>query len=269
MLASKYVRNLLSQLFVVTALMACDPWFSYSPYEAGLKERFHSTTDKNLMLIDSADEGDSKTFKIALLADPHYHFNKLHDAILEINKKDDIDFVIVAGDLTENGLMQEFIYFHDIMDPLNVPYVTVIGNHDYLSNGDKIYNQMFGANNYTFDFNNVKFVLFDNIRWESDREPDFTWFAGELENHRGYDHIIPLSHIPPYDGQMADHAKTFHELMLKNDILLSIHGHKHDFSLMDLYGDGVQYLSISSPQKRTYVELIITPTAIDVQKIEF
>jgi 3',5'-cyclic-AMP phosphodiesterase len=81
--------------------------------------------------------------------------------------------------------------------------------------------------------------------------------------------FIPFSHIPPYDGQMADHRENFHELMLKNDIHVSVHGHKHDFSLMDLYGGGVQYLSISSPQKRTYVELSITPTAIDIQKIEF
>lgn len=269
MLALKYVRTLICQLFVVTALLACDPWFSYSPYEAKLTGHFHGTTNKNLTQIDSADAGDSKAFKIALLSDPHYHFNELHEALMHINKKDDIAFVIVAGDLTENGLMQEFIYFHQIMSELNIPYLTVIGNHDYLSNGDKIYGQMFGANNYTFEFNNVKFVLFDNVCWESNKEPDLTWFAGELENDHKYDHVIPLSHIPPYDSQMADHAEAFHELLLKNGIQKSMHGHKHDFSMMDLYGDGVQYLSISSPQKGSYAELTITPTAIDIQKIEY
>lgn len=268
MQAFKSIRN--SFIFIVIAgLSSCDPWFSYSPYEADLDPAYHSTTEKNLTIINAADAGDSKPFKVALLSDPHYHFSKLHDAITHINKKGDYAFAIVTGDLSENGLMQEFIFFYESMKELRLPYLTVIGNHDYLSNGELVYNQMFGSNNYTFVFNNVKFVMFDNTTLESGKDPDMDWFSDNLLNDHGYDHVIPFSHIPPYDTQMKNHSRAYHELMVKNDITASIHGHKHEFSLEESYGDGVRYLTVSSPQYRTYSELTITPTGIEIEKIEY
>ena len=262
-------RNFLLILSVITGLYACDPWFAFSPYEANLETGYHGTTEKHLGLINARDAGDSKPFKIALVSDPHYHFSKLDDALLHINQQNDYDFAIVAGDLTENGLMQEYIFFYESMDRLNIPYLTVIGNHDYLSNGEKVYSQMYGPYNYTFVYNNVKFVMFDNNTIESEKSPDMEWLARELVNDHGYDHVIPFAHIPPYDTQMKDHVDAFHALMVENNIRVSVHGHKHDFSIEEAYGDGVRYATVSSPQKRTYSELIFTPGTIDIRKIEY
>lgn len=268
MQAFKSIRDIF--IFIIIAgLFSCDPWFAHSPYEADLDPAYHGTTEKNLTIINAADAGDSKPFKVALLSDPHYHFSKLHDAIMHINKNGDYAFVIVTGDLSENGLMQEFIFFYESMKELRLPYLTVIGNHDYLSNGELVYNQMFGSNNYSFVFNNVKFVMFDNTTLESGKDPDMDWFSDNLHNDHGYDHVIPFSHIPPYDTQMKNHSRAYHELMVKNDIKASIHGHKHEFSLEESYGDGVRYLTVSSPQYRTYSELTITPTGIEIEKIEY
>jgi 3',5'-cyclic AMP phosphodiesterase CpdA len=256
-------------LMTIAGLLSCDPWFAYSPYEVRLDKAFAGTTEKNLAFINAQDASDSKPFKVAVLSDPHYHFGKLEDAIMFINKKDDYAFVIVTGDLTENGLKQEFIYFYETMANLDIPYLTVIGNHDYLSNGEAVYSQMFGFYNYSFVFNNVKFVLFDNTTLESEKDPDLGWLAEELRNDRGFDHVIPFSHIPPYDGQMQDHYQVFHQLMVTNNIRASIHGHRHDFSVGEVYGDNVQYATVSSPQKRSYTELIITPAHIDIQRVDY
>jgi 3',5'-cyclic AMP phosphodiesterase CpdA len=269
MRAFRSIRNTSVFFAIILGLLSCDSWFSYSPYEAELDPVYHGTTDKNLTVINSADAGDSKPFKVALLSDPHYHFSKLHDAIRHINKKSDYAFVIVTGDLSENGLRQEFIFFYESMKELRLPYVTVIGNHDYLSNGELVYTQMYGAYNYSFVFNNVKFVMFDNTTLESEKEPDMDWLADNLINDHGYDHVIPFSHIPPYDGQMKKHSGAYHALMVKNQVTASIHGHRHEFSLNESYGDGVRYVTVSSPQYRTYSELTITPTGIDIQKIEY
>ena len=256
-------------LILFLLLISCDSYFSYSPYEAALDRQFHDTTEKQLALIKSLDTNESKPFKVALLSDTHYHFDKLSEAIVHINNKPDIAFAIVTGDITEQGLIKEYIFFHDIMKQLKVPYVTVIGNHDYLSNGETVYTQMFGHFNYTFNFNNVKFVLFDNVRWESEKEPDFTWFAAELKNEHGWDHVIPASHIPPFDQQLADHQQLYTNLMTDHHITTSLHGHAHDFSHGQPYGDGVTYVTISSPQKRTYAEMTVTPDSITVEKIDF
>lgn len=256
-------------VFLAVFFSSCDTWFAYSPYEAQVGPAYHATTAKNLERIKAMNSGDSRSFKVALLSDPHYHYGKLEDAIAQINKDSSYAFAVVAGDLTENGLKQEFVFFYETMARLKLPYLTVIGNHDYLSNGEALYQQMYGPYNYTFVFNNIKFVLFDNNTIESEKEPEFEWFAGELVNDNGYDHVIPIAHIPPYDVQMERYHQKYHELMVKNKVSFSIHGHRHDFSEEDVYGDGIKYVTISSPQKRTYTELTISPLGIDVRKIEY
>lgn len=256
-------------LLAFTGLASCDPWFAYSPYEAQLDEVYHNTTELNLALINAADADDSQPFKVAVLSDTHYHFSKLEDAVEHINREGDYAFAIVTGDIAENGLKQEFVYFYNIMKKLKIPYLTAIGNHDYLSNGEKVYRQMFGDFNYTFVYNQVKFVLFDNTTYESRKAPEMDWLASAVVKDGGYDHVVPMAHIPPYDGQMEKYAAQYHRLMVENDIRVSVHGHKHDFSVAQPYGDGVRYITVSSPQKRTYTELAITSDAIDVKKIEY
>lgn len=260
--------KLFIMLFAAVWSASCDPWFAYSPYEARLDKAYHNTTEKNLALIRASDS-DDRTFKVALLSDPHYHFRKLDQAIAHINAQGDYKFAIVAGDLSENGLKQEFVYFYESMTRLKIPYITVIGNHDYLSNGETIYGQMFGHNNYSFVVNNVKFVMFDNTTVESSREPDMQWLASTLKNDSGCDYVIPVSHIPPYDQQMKNHSQRFHELLAQNDIRLSVHGHRHDFSKEHVFGDGIDYLTVSSPQKRSYTELTISPQGLNIKKIEY
>ncbi|HEU5145298.1 MAG TPA: hypothetical protein VFT90_01225, partial [Chryseosolibacter sp.] len=104
---------------------------------------------------------------------------------------------------------------------------------------------------------------------ESGKEPDFDWVAQQLVNDRNYDHVIPVAHVPPYDVQMEKHRDRYHELLIKNGINLSVHGHRHDYSLEQVFGDGIEYLTISSPQKGTYTELSVSPTSIEVRKIEY
>lgn len=269
MLFLRYAARFIIFSFAATLFLSCDPWFAFSPYEAQLDGVYQGTTEKNLALINALDSDEGRTFKVALLSDPHYHFSKLDDVVRYINEQEDYEFAIVTGDLTENGLKQEFVYFYGAMANLRIPYITVIGNHDYLANGETVYAQMFGEFNYSFTFNNVKFVLFDNNTVESSKEPDLRWLEKELVNDGGYDHVIPISHIPPYDQQMKNHYRAFHEMLLKNNIALSIHGHRHTYSLEETFGDGVKYLTVSSPQRRTYSELSISPAGLTVKKIEY
>lgn len=253
-------------------LFGCDHPVSYSPFEANLAKEFRNTTQKNLQKINALDTVANYPFKIALISDIHYHYNEAKEALIKINKKSDIAFIIVTGDLTENGLQKEFELFHRIMDDSNKPYLTVIGNHDYLSNGAKIYQQMFGPLNYSFTFRKVKFVMWDNVLLESNRTPDWEWFRHLIaapQDREKFHHVVPFSHIPPFDVQLTDNADAFHKLLRDNKIKSSIHGHKHTYSSEELYGDGINYVTVGSPQHRVYAELTITPDEIVVDKIEY
>jgi 3',5'-cyclic-AMP phosphodiesterase len=252
--------------------VACDRPFSYSPFEAAVPNNLRNTTHKNLQRIQAAEKNTPDTFKVALLADPHYHFNDMDAAISKINRDSSIAFIIVAGDLTENGLLKEFEIFYRMMSNARVPYLTVIGNHDHLSNGKVIYQQFYGPRNYSFTFKGVKFIMWDNVMWESNESPDWNWFRSELGSqgeNKLFRHTLPFSHIPPSDGQLEDSANVFHRLLVENNIPISVHGHKHEYSKEELYGDGIQYVTIGSPVKRSYVVLTITPDSVSAHKVTF
>jgi hypothetical protein len=68
---------------------------------------------------------------------------------------------------------------------------------------------------------------------------------------------------------MKNHYEEFHRMLVDNNIDLSVHGHRHDWSMDQVYGDGVDYVTVSSPQKRAYTELSITDVGIDVKRIEY
>jgi 3',5'-cyclic-AMP phosphodiesterase len=256
-------------------LMACDRPFSYSAFDAVTPARFRNTTEDNLAKLKDRDTSTTETFRIAVLADAHYHFDDLEDALRDINSKKDISFIIVAGDLTENGLLEEFRLFHDIMSRSKIPYLTVIGNHDHLSNGELVYAEMYGPRNYSFLFNKVKFVMWDNVLWESNASPDWDWFrrevaiASDKDSDKQFNQIIPFSHIPPFDGQLADSATTLNELLVSNRIKASIHGHKHEYSNLPLFGDEVQYVTVGSPEKRAYALMTISADTVLIEQEKF
>jgi predicted MPP superfamily phosphohydrolase len=156
-------------------MLSCDNPFSYSPFEARVPGEFRNTTEKNLDRIRALEAPSDTALTIALISDSHYHFSNLKDAVDDIDSRPSVRFIIVIGDVTENGLQKEYEIFHTIMSGSVKPWLTVVGNHDHLSNGGAIYQQMFGELNYSFTFGRTKFVIWDNILWESNRTPDWEW----------------------------------------------------------------------------------------------
>ena len=87
-----------------------------------------------------------------------------------------------GGDLTDFGITKEFLWQRDILNTLNVPWVTVIGNHDCLGSGEQAYEAVFGKQNYHFTAGNVLFVCLNTNAMEfnySTPVPDFN-FLGKL-----------------------------------------------------------------------------------------
>lgn len=164
-------------LFAITiTFMNCDNLFEYSVYEASVKTVQKNTTAKNLQLIKEI-QIESSDFKFAVVTDSHIFYTNFNTVLDDINKNEDISFVIFGGDLAEQVLLKEYELFYGLMENLQKPYLTVIWNHDYSSNGGEIYMKMFGDYNYSFEFNENKFIFFDDIVWESKKNPDFDWLS--------------------------------------------------------------------------------------------
>lgn len=254
--------------FVLVCLLcvnSCDNLFEYSVYKADVKSEHLNTTAKNLALLNTITI-TSDTFKFAFISDSHYFYDGLQEVINHINKNDDIEFVIHGGDITEQALLKEYEIFYDIMTELKKPYLTVIGNHDYNSNGSLIYSRMFGDFNYTFQFNNNKFVFFDNIVWESEKNPDFDWLSAELQNNESFNQVFVIGHIPPLADQFTpEMTETYEKLMSDNEVSLSLNGHTHSYKFTQ---DEVGYLTVPALKESAYVIVTVKNGAYDVELIE-
>ena len=72
----------------------------------------------------------------ALITEPQIssedNANNLIDAVNDINKRKNISYVIVLGNITSDGKFDEFVWAQEILDGLQVPYSVVGGEKDYL-----------------------------------------------------------------------------------------------------------------------------------------
>jgi len=244
----------------------CDNIFEYSVYQANVKTKQKNTTAKNLELLENT-KSESQDFKFAFITDVHYFYNNLRTVINDINNKDDISFVIFGGDIADQALLKEYEIFYEIMQNLNKPYFTVIGNHDYNSNGSIIYREMFGDYNYSFEFNNNKFILFDDIIWESNKDPDFDWLSKALTDNTAFKQSFVFAHIPTVVSEdlSVDMRETYKSILIENNVSLSVHGHTHSY----FYEEGeVDFLIVPALKKPTYGVIGVKGDSFNIEIIE-
>lgn len=72
--------------------------------------------------------------RIAATADLHFSAQNAGAIGNHLRRaQDDADLLIIAGDLTNYGQPAELVPLLDVLAPLRIPIVTVLGNHDYES----------------------------------------------------------------------------------------------------------------------------------------
>jgi len=264
----------LYKIFIVAVacivIAGCEDYFEFSPYSANVKDRYKNIDEENLERILNSNNDDETEITFAVLADPHYDYHELDKAIASINLKQEIDFVIVNGDISEHGYLKEFELIHEEMKELNAPYLTVIGNHDYRSNGEDIYRVMYGEFNKSFTFNNNQFILFDDIFWESNKTPDMDWLENELLKAEEYRNTFVFCHIPPFGDQFSDEMESNYEnLMDTYNVDLSVHGHMHYYIYEESDGERTSYLCVGSIMKKEYAVIKVSEETYTIEQIKY
>jgi len=84
---------------------------------------------KIIYLFAGAREGEP-VLQLAIFADIHSDWEGLQKAVLKVNNNKSVDFVLVLGDLTDLGSIDNLNISKNILDGLNVNYYVVPGNHD-------------------------------------------------------------------------------------------------------------------------------------------
>lgn len=252
-------------------LHACDI-IEYSPNQIILKEYEKDLNKKNIAELQAEPAKD--TLRFILMGDTQRFYDEAASFVENVNQQQNIDFVIHAGDISDFGLSQEFEWIARIMSDLKVPYITVIGNHDMIANGPKVYKKMFGPLNFSFIYSGVKFIFHDSNSREygfNGEVPDLEWIAGELETSENFDWAIPVSHMPPFSLDTdLDKEEEFASLLGKSGkVSLSLHGHEHNFSIVDKYDNGVTYVVATTIGKRGYALITFYDGDFSVEEVNY
>ena len=110
-----------------------------------------------------ADNVKVKPFRFAQLTDVHLNPNSdgptkaLLTSIEQINQTDSIDFVLVTGDLTEQGDTRMMQQVKACLDRLTCPYYVCMGNHEttWSESGCTGYSRIFGPEDFSMYFGGV------------------------------------------------------------------------------------------------------------------
>lgn len=101
-------------------------------------------------------------FKFVVMGDNRGHHTIFNKAIKDALSHDP-DFIIHLGDLTREGKLRHYqkeLSF--IKEKIPIPFVFVIGNHDYYNNGFISYASIFGPLDFYFDIGKYRFLCIDN-----------------------------------------------------------------------------------------------------------
>lgn len=245
------------QLLALSLLCSCK-YVMYHPDEVRPAEK--DLNARNIAKLASLPSHSS--FKFVLIGDTQRFYEELDAFVNHINIQNDITFVLFNGDMVDFGLNREYNWIASRLDKLNVPYIVAMGNHDMLANGQLIFNEMFGPENFTFNYGNNKFICLNTNSRESGNDgtvPNLSFLQNELEDTTDQN-IFILSHVPPFsvdfDQRMED---IFAATISANPrTRMSLHGHEHHYAVLRPYPDQLEYVVAAAGNNRSYALITIT-----------
>ncbi|WP_342087385.1 metallophosphoesterase family protein [Dyadobacter sp. OTU695] len=259
-LTSLTFPTLLILLISATLLIGCDQ-FEFSPNQSFDHSSPSNLNAQNLARLRQNAEDDTVT--IVFAGDTQRWYDEQERFVKKVNSLENVDLVLLAGDISDFGILQEFKWVQKRLSALHVPYFGIIGNHDMVANGRQIFQQMFGPLNYSFVYGGIKFIAHNTNGLEAPGEniPDLRWLSQELQNTEGADYILTVSHVPPFNASEfgTESVKPYTELLQSTpNLLLSLHGHVHQHEDFFPFGDKVHYMTSFSFEQSAFVLLQIS-----------
>lgn len=239
---------------MATLLGACS-LFEYHPYEIRLSESQRDLNEKAIEKIINTPASD--TVRFIFIGDTQRFYDETEKFVARANQED-ADFVVLAGDITDFGLEKEFIWVNDILSELNKPYVAIIGNHDIIAEGEAIYNQMYGPNDFFFDYSGFRFIGLNTNSREyafSGAVPDTTWLKQSLALTDEHKQAFVMAHMAPFTGDFDERLEETYARILSESgkVNLSLYAHEHSYSEKEPYEDGVRYVVAAAVESRFYL----------------
>jgi outer membrane protein assembly factor BamB/predicted MPP superfamily phosphohydrolase len=203
-----------------------------------------------IILFSLVLQAQIKPFHFAFISDTHIGSpdgkaeQDLRRTVDDINKRSDLDFVVITGDITELGTNEQLATAKKIFDGLKIKWFIIPGNHDdgWSESGGESYVKTFGGDRFTFDHNGIRFIGCASgpyVRMSDGHIPRdaMTWMQKILDTTFGNMPVIFLNHYP-MDQQMDNWYEVIDLLKKRNTILIMCgHGHTNkNFNFEEIPG---------------------------------
>lgn len=244
----------------------------YSPSQVFDTDSFRDLNASNLQRL--GNDSDDDTVRFIITGDTQRWYDEAVKFHKKVNTMQGVDFVIVAGDVTEFGTLKEMQWLAEKLNKLQAPYLTVIGNHDLTMRGREVFRRMYGELNYSFVYGGVKFICHDTNSREyafNGTIPNIPWLRNELKPEIGVSNYVAISHVPPIsddfdENLVQDYAEAFGEV---RSFLTSFHAHNHNFKSFKLDNSRVPFVITSAMGKREFLLVEIINHKLSFEQIPF
>lgn len=244
----------------------------YSPNQAFNADSPKELNKKNLALLQEASKDD--TIRFILCGDTQREYSNTDKMVNAINEIHGVDFVFIAGDISDFGLLLEMDLIAQKLNRLKSPYIGVIGNHDMRANGEKIYKTMFGETDFSFVYQGVKFVCHNTCSREVDFDgslPDLPWLKAQMQPQDGVNAYIAVAHVPPQDGDF-DASLSEEYINIVNgspNTLAGLYAHTHRQYLYFPHDQNIPYIITDATEHRSFILLEIVNGVLNYKTIYY
>ncbi|MBW6458586.1 MAG: PQQ-binding-like beta-propeller repeat protein [FCB group bacterium] len=200
-----------------------------------------------VFLLFSCGEQKGQTLTFAFLTDTHIGTaigaKDLRNSVRDINTIPEIEFVLLAGDVTEYDFDDELDTVKAILDELNVPYHIIPGNHElkWSASGGEKFRKLYEDDKFNVSYKGYRFIGVNQgplMRMGEGfiAREDLNWTSRQLKKMwpRKRQPVFFVTHYP------IDHTVTnaydFLEIIKRYNAQAIMHGHGHRNRLND-YSD--------------------------------
>lgn len=259
-------------LFLISLCLASCNNFEYNPNQVFDRNSLKDLNAANLKKLGNGAGDD--TVRFVLTGDTQRTRDETIELYQKVNTMTGIDFLVVAGDISEFGVLKEMEWIANVLAKLNIPNIAVIGNHDMVARGRAVFTRMFGSTNFSFVYGGIKFVCHDTNSREynfNGQIPDISWLKKELQSVPDVNNFVAISHVPPnnsdFDEKLVkDYTAAF---AATPGFLASLHAHTHNYDEFYPDNSGIPYLITSAVIKKEFLLIQIVNNQMSYERVSF
>lgn len=199
-----------------------------------------------ILLLTGCAQSTSETLRFAFFTDLHVlpggeSSVQLQDIVTEINTSE-IQFVIVAGDISNQGSDEELLNVKTILDKLIVPYYIIPGNHEmnWSESAGHTFNKLWGDDKFLFRKGNKLFAglntgPFMRMGDGHIKQEDINWLQRQLDEHmQDGTQLLFFAHYPLAEG--LDQWFKITDILNEYEHVIAFCGHGHRQQLLNFDG---------------------------------